>query len=89
MKRAPARARGCTDMRIPCPHCGPRDSREFSYYGDARTARGEDFASTYLRDNPTGAHAELWQHVLGCRAWLEVVRNISSHEVISVKEAGS
>ncbi len=76
-------------MRLACPHCGERDSREFSYLGDAKMAAGgEDFASVYLRENPSGAHAELWQHVLGCRAWLEVVRNVSTHEVISVKEAG-
>ena len=75
-------------MRITCPHCGERDSREFSYFGDAKTARGEDFASTYLRDNPAGNHTELWQHVSGCRAWLKVVRNVTTHEVVSVKEAG-
>ena len=46
------------------------------------------FEATYLRENPTGEHTELWQHVLGCRAWLNVVRNVSTHQVISVKEAG-
>ncbi|HIP22572.1 MAG TPA: sarcosine oxidase subunit delta [Rhodobacteraceae bacterium] len=75
-------------MRINCPHCGARDSREFKYFGDAKTARGDDFASTYLRDNPTGEHTELWQHVSGCRAWLEVVRNVTTHKVISIKEVG-
>ena len=76
-------------MRIICPHCGARDSREFSYLGDAKLAKGKgDVASVYLRENPTGVHKELWQHSFGCRAWLEVVRNVSTHEVISVKEAG-
>jgi len=75
-------------MRLNCPHCGLRDSREFSYFGDAKTATGTGFADTYLRDNPTGAHKELWQHVQGCRAWLKVTRNTTTHEVISVSEAG-
>ena len=88
MKRAPARARGCIDMRINCPHCGERDSREFTYFGDAKAARGSDFASTYLRDNPAGPHKELWQHGLGCRAWLEVERHTTTHALLSVKEAG-
>ena len=31
-------------MRIPCPFCGSRDSREFSYRGDATPVRpdGDD-----------------------------------------------
>ncbi len=76
-------------MRITCPHCGERDSREFKYFGEAKSASGSDFAATYLRDNPAGAHQELWQHLLGCRAWLEVERDTTSHAVLSVKEAGS
>lgn len=76
-------------MRLACPHCGDRDSREFKYLGDAKMAAGGGgVAAVYLRDNPSGEHSELWQHVLGCRAWLEVLRNVSTHEVISVKEAG-
>ena len=76
-------------MRLTCPHCGARDSREFKYLGDAKMAAGGgDFSSVYLRDNPAGVHKELWQHVLGCRAWLEVERNVTTHEVFAVKEAG-
>ena len=29
-------------MRIPCPHCGERDSGEFAYYGDAAPRRPEE-----------------------------------------------
>ena len=66
-------------MRIPCPYCGERGNEEFAYLGDATVRRPDaarptpqpDFARcidyVYLRDNPAGAHRELWQHVAGCR----------------------
>lgn len=41
----------------------------------------------YLRDNPSGPHRELWQHVGGCRAWLVVTRNTRTHEILSVEPA--
>ena len=47
-------------MRIPCPFCGSRDSREFVSRGDAAPVRptGDDAAAMvdylYLRDNPAG-----------------------------------
>jgi sarcosine oxidase subunit delta len=30
---------------------------------------------------------ELWQHVLGCRAWLLVTRDTRSHAVLKVRLA--
>ena len=33
------------------------------------------FDYVYLRDNPAGAHRELWYHGAGCRAWLVVTRD--------------
>lgn len=80
-------------MRIACPHCGPRDLREFSYLGDATLARPEPAAPdalarfvdyVYLRDNPAGAHRELWYHGAGCQAWLEVARDTRTHEILGV-----
>ena len=55
-------------MRIHCPNCGPRDSREFHYRGSAeliaRPVPDADQATflnyVYLRDNPAGPHRELW-----------------------------
>ena len=91
MKRAPALIPGCTDMiLIPCPHCGPRAQSEFSYGGDANVKRPEApedaddqtwIEYLYMRDNPKGGHAELWQHIHGCRRWLRVSRDVVSHEV--------
>jgi sarcosine oxidase subunit delta len=79
-------------MRIPCPFCGERDLSEFAYLGDATVARPDPsapdaperfFEAVYLRDNPRGAHAELWYHASGCRGWLKVERDTATHQVAS------
>ncbi|MEO0359233.1 MAG: sarcosine oxidase subunit delta, partial [Pseudomonadota bacterium] len=41
-------------MKIPCPLCGPRDSREFSYRGDA----------TYLNRPAADAGPDAWDDYL-------------------------
>jgi sarcosine oxidase subunit delta len=76
-------------MRIPCPYCGARDSREFSYLGDAtvrRPAHGASqdawFEYVYLRENPAGPHREYWYHAQGCRSWLTVTRDTRTHEIL-------
>lgn len=82
-------------MRIPCPLCGARDSREFSYKGDALALdRPADDAGSaawndYLhnRDNPAGPTRELWFHEMGCASWLVVTRDTRSHEILSVELA--
>ena len=79
-------------MRLTCPNCGDRDSREFSYLGSAKLLTrpaGDAGAEAFhdyvnIRQNPAGENAELWQHVMGCAAWLHVVRNTVSHTVLSV-----
>lgn len=75
-------------LLIACPHCGPRNHREFAYGGDANSRRppesgGEQdwFEFVYMRDNPRGPHRELWQHVQGCRAWIVVTRDTATHEI--------
>ena len=77
-------------MRIPCPHCGPRDASEFAHYGDAareRPALGDAdvehwHAYVHERDNPKGPHKEFWQHLHGCRQWLVVERDTATHEML-------
>lgn len=77
-------------MRIPCPICGPRDRREFHYYGAEdyldRPAEGAPLAAwdDYLhnRDNPAGVIRDLWYHDAGCTAWLVVERNTVTHEIL-------
>ena len=88
-------------MRIPCCFCGERGNEEFAYLGDATVERPQDDPAlpldkaaqqgwidfVYLRDNPAGAHRELWQHVAGCHAWLVVTRNVRTHEILTVEPA--
>ncbi len=83
-------------MRIRCPYCGDRAHSEFAYLGDAGPVRPRvegrgalpdttlfvDYA--YVRTNPSGRHQEYWQHVAGCRAWLVVDRNVTTHAILGV-----
>lgn len=84
-------------MLIPCPYCGPRNVAEFTYGGDAGVRRpaNPDAATdtewesyVYLRDNPRGAHDELWQHTAGCRRWIAVRRDTLTHDVLAAGEPG-
>ncbi len=83
-------------MIINHPILGPRDAQEFVYLGDAglinrpdgMTASPEEFHNyLYNRDNPAGAHRELWYHEQGDRSWLVVTRNTVTHEITSVEIA--
>lgn len=81
-------------MRINCPICGDRDRREFYYMGAddylRRPEEGDQDAMhhyLHLRDNPVGVTRDLWHHEAGCTAWLVVERNVTTHEILSVKLA--
>ena len=77
-------------MRIPCPYCGVRDSREFSYRGaaigmmrpapDDGAQAWDDFL--HLRENPAGPTQELWYHEHGCATWIVVQRDTTTHEIL-------
>ena len=75
-------------MRVTCPHCGPRDRREFTVQGDDtalsrpdRDAGGEAWhAFVHLRDNPAGPLREMWYHD-PCQAWIVVERDTATHAV--------
>ena len=82
-------------MYIPCPHCGPRDRREFYYKGHAAflerpdpedDPEGDAWADyVHLRENPAGETRDLWLHDGGCGAWLVVTRNTVTHEVLGAE----
>ncbi|MCV2892991.1 sarcosine oxidase subunit delta [Lentibacter sp. XHP0401] len=82
-------------MRIACPLCGERDSREFSYKGHAlaleRPSEDAGFGAwdDYLhnRENPAGWTRELWFHDFGCGSWLVAERNTVTHEFGKVELA--
>lgn len=79
-------------MRITCPLCGPRDRREFYYYGaedflnrpapDAAPEAWDNYL--HLRDNPAGITRDLWYHETGCASWLVITRNTVTHEIHDV-----
>ena len=82
-------------MRLPCPLCGERDIREFTYKGSADYLDRPDPAAggaawdayLHLRDNPAGPVEDLWYHGAGCGAWLVVSRNTVTHEVSGARLA--
>jgi len=84
-------------MIINHPLLGPRDAAEFVYLGDASLIdrpdrQAEDAMEqfhdyAYLRDNPAGAHRELWYHEQGDRSWLVVTRDTLTHEITQVELA--
>lgn len=84
-------------MRINCPVCGERDSREFSYTGAAQNiARpapdaGPDVWNDYVhnRENLAGKVRDLWHHGQGCGAWVVVTRDTNTHEIYSVELASN
>lgn len=88
-------------MLISCPYCGPRESGEFTYLGDAAPKRPvfaveqldslaalEAFYDyVYLRDNLAGDMQEYWYHGGGCRSWLVALRSTVTHDLKSVRAA--
>ena len=82
-------------MRITCPLCGPRDRREFYYYGaedflhrPAPDAPSEAWDNhLHLRDNPAGITRDLWYHEAGCASWLLITRNTVTHQILSTELA--
>ena len=80
-------------MRLTCPLCGPRDRREFYYYGADDYLRRPDPQAPlqawdeYLhnRDNPAGVTRDLWYHESGCAQWLAVTRNTVTHDIVKVE----
>lgn len=73
-------------IKVPCPHCGARDSTEFTFGGELRPIEAadsqEDFRRVYLRDNAPGLQRERWFHALGCRRWLTVKRDTETNRIV-------
>ena len=75
-------------LLIPCPNCGERCEREFSYGG--RAIKYPDLNASasiqawhevlHLRDNSTDVIRECWYHHSGCECWIEITRNLMTHE---------
>ena len=84
-------------FEIPCPYCGPRDQREFSYGGEAHIVRPKNPAElsnaewadyVFHRTNTKGVFYEQWCHAHGCRQWFNVARNTASDVILAVYKIG-
>lgn len=78
---------------IPCPSCGPRDSSEFTYKGEAKprppadAERAEWREYLYMRKNTLGWQVEQWFHQAGCRSFFVVERHTATNEFRSTEAA--
>lgn len=76
---------------INCPNCGPRTVYEFKFGGEQKTQPGSkaEFKDWrhyfYFNQNVNGLNEEWWYHSGGCGAWIQVRRNTTTNEVISVE----
>ena len=79
-------------LLIPCPHCGNRNSDEFTFSGEVvpRPPLDSDAAEwrryLYMKANGSGWQEERWFHVSGCRRFLLVERNLDSNEILSARD---
>jgi len=79
-------------LLIPCPHCGPRNSDEFTFKGelvgrpDASAGPQEWRSYLYDKANVAGWQEETWFHVSGCRRFLRVERDTVSNNIQSVRD---
>ncbi len=74
--------------RIVCPYCGPRELAEFEFHKTVPNAGDSPFERAYLRVDDRERSREHWQHVRGCRAWLDLLRNPSTGQVLETKLLG-
>jgi heterotetrameric sarcosine oxidase delta subunit len=73
---------------ILCPHCGPRNSSEFSYLGERKSrpsvagvSQQEWREYLYLKQNPAGWTTEQWFHGSGCRKYFFAERHTTTNEI--------
>ena len=72
-------------MLVACPFCGPRALQEYQFLRLRSPPHAGAIAAVFGRDNAPDHSVEYWQHGQGCRAWLELERNPSTAEVLSVR----
>ena len=74
--------------RLTCPFCGPRELEEFLFHKTLAEPGSTLYGAIYERVSRTQEILEHWQHMCGCRAWLWVRRNPSTHDVQEVRCLG-
>jgi sarcosine oxidase delta subunit len=74
--------------RLSCPFCGLRELEEFEFHKTLPNAGDSPVARAYERIDSLTESREHWQHVRGCRAWLEIHRNPSTGAVLFARLLG-
>ena len=74
--------------RLACPFCGARELEEFVFHKTLAEAAASPYQQVYERSNRLELSVEHWQHLHGCRAWLQVHRNPSNNDVLEVRLLG-
>ena len=49
--------------------------------------RDKKITFKFNRKSLRGKHKELWQHISGCRQWIKVERDTSTHEIFKTVKA--
>ncbi len=79
-------------LLITCPHCGPRNSDEFTFRGeivrrpevDVSPAEWREYL--YNKANVADWQRETWFHGAGCRRFLIVERHTVSNGIRAVRD---
>jgi len=72
-------------MLIACPFCGERDVAEFEFRQSIAPSGADAAERLYFRSADPSRSIEHWQHVRGCRTWLELHRDLASGSVLEVR----
>jgi sarcosine oxidase subunit delta len=82
-------------LLIPCPHCGARDESEFDYGGRAIAFPALDATlqawhqAVHLGCDGERTAEEYWYHAAGCERWIQVTRDLLSHEITTALDAAA
>jgi methylglutamate dehydrogenase subunit B len=68
-------------MLISCPFCGERDVAEFEFRCTVQERGATAVARLYFRLSDPARSVEHWQHVRGCRTWLELHRDLRTGQL--------
>ena len=76
-------------MVISCPFCGERDIAEFEFRRTLDESGDTAVQRLYFRLADPACSIEHWQHVRGCRTWLELQRDLSTGQVLRASVAAA
>ena len=72
-------------LQVPCPNCGSRPHREFTFGGEERPHVPSDtdtgLPQVLVPENAEGPQRERWFHAFGCRTWFTVTRDTRTNRI--------